>query len=48
MSRTDFWASDPVELWWIIEACRPQKIYAGGMTEDEVAEIYEEAYGDGR
>jgi hypothetical protein len=47
MTRVDFWASDPVELWWFVEAARPQKTYAGGMTESEVAEIYEEAYGHG-
>ena len=35
----------PLEYWWLLEANRPKRMY-GNMTEDEVQEIYEEAYGD--
>jgi hypothetical protein len=34
----------PAELWWLIEAKQPVKMY-GSMTEDEVRQIYEETYG---
>ena len=44
MSRDEFWRMDPAELWWLVEHHRPVKMY-GSMTEDEVAQIYEEAYG---
>jgi hypothetical protein len=33
-------------LWWLVEAAQPVRMY-GSMTEDEVREIYEEAYGGG-
>lgn len=36
----------PDEFWWLAEAHKPPKMY-GSMTESEVADIYEEAYGDG-
>jgi len=45
LSREEFWSSHPIELWWLIEANKPVKMY-GRMTEDEVAEIYEEEYGE--
>lgn len=35
-----------IELWWLIEAHAPPVMY-GSMSEAEVSEIYEEAYGDG-
>jgi hypothetical protein len=44
LTRDQFWKADPRELWWLVEAVKPPKMY-GKMTEDEVAEIYEEAYG---
>ena len=31
---------DPEELFWLIDAKRPRKMY-GSLTEDEVAELYE-------
>lgn len=31
----------PAELWWLIEAKRPPKMY-GSMTENEVASLYED------
>jgi hypothetical protein len=34
----------PIELWWLIEARKPVRMY-GRMTEDEVEEIYFETYG---
>lgn len=34
----------PTEFWWLMDANRSVKMY-GNMTEYEVAEIYEEAYG---
>lgn len=36
----------PTEVWWHLEAGQPVKMY-GSMTEDEVQEIYEDAYGPG-
>ena len=39
-----FWALHPTEFWWLAEAHKPVKMY-GSMTEDDVAEIYQEAYG---
>jgi hypothetical protein len=48
MNRADFWASSPLEMWWRMSAMSPpQKSYAGGMSEDEVSAIYEDAYGNG-
>ena len=35
----------PVELFWLLEAKQPAKMY-GSMTEQEVAEIYAETYGE--
>lgn len=34
-----------MEMWWLIGASQPPKRYAGGMTEAEVAALYERAYG---
>lgn len=42
MSPRDFWTLTPEEIHWIVEA--HPRMY-GSMTEDEVAEIYERAYG---
>ncbi len=36
----------PIEFWWQLEARKAPVMY-GDMTEQEVAEIYEEAYPDG-
>lgn len=38
---SEFWNMHPDELWWLVEAKLPQKKY-GSLTEDEVAEIYED------
>lgn len=46
MTPSQFWAMHPTEIHWVLEAIRPVKMY-GNMTEDEVAEIYEETYGNG-
>ena len=40
-----FWRMTPTELWWLVEAHRKPPDY-GRLTEDEVRELYEEAYGD--
>jgi hypothetical protein len=40
----EFWALHPTEFWWLAEAHRPVKMY-GSMSEDDVAQIYEETYG---
>ncbi len=44
MRPKDFWALTPREFWWLIDANKPVKMY-GNMSEDLVAEIYEETYG---
>jgi len=46
MRPKDFWRLHPDEVHWLIDAMRPAKAYAGGMTEDEVAELYNDAYGE--
>lgn len=46
ITRTEFWQCQPFELWLLIEANTPEKEYTkSGMTESEVKEIYEQAYG---
>ena len=45
MKPDDFWGMTARELWWLLEAKRPQQGYAGGMTEEQVAELYEANYG---
>lgn len=30
----------PTEFWWLAEAKKPPKVYAGGLTEPDVAEIH--------
>lgn len=44
MSPSEFWAMQPVEICWLLEAKRPPVMY-GSMTEAEVKQIYEETYG---
>lgn len=44
MRPDDFWRLHPVEFWWLVEANRAPKTF-GKMTEAEVAEMYEDAYG---
>lgn len=44
MSPAEFWELHPDEIWWILDARRPAKMY-GKMTEDEVRKIYEEDFG---
>jgi hypothetical protein len=45
MKPKEFWKLHPIEFYWIAEVRRPKRMY-GNMTEDEVAEIYEETYGE--
>jgi hypothetical protein len=35
----------PTEFWWLFDQRKPVKMY-GRMTEAEVEEIYNKAYGD--
>lgn len=41
MSPRDFWRLHPTEFWWLFAARRPKRQY-GSLSEDEVAELYEE------
>jgi hypothetical protein len=45
MRPKDFWRLTPTEFWWLVDAKRPVKMY-GSMTEFEVAQIYEDTYGE--
>ena len=45
MQPSEFWQLHPKEFWWLVEANRAPKTYAGGMTESEVREIYDQAFG---
>jgi hypothetical protein len=45
MRPKDFWRMHPQEFWWLLEVKQPPKMY-GSMTEAEVAELYEFAFGD--
>lgn len=37
---------DPAEVWWMVEALRPPKMY-GSLPESEIAELWEEAKAEG-
>jgi hypothetical protein len=43
----DFWRTHPTEFWWVVDAKleaaerNKQTNYAGGMSEAEVADLYE-------
>jgi hypothetical protein len=41
MPPAQFWKLHPVEFWWQVDARRPKKMY-GSLTENEVADLYEE------
>lgn len=41
MPPEQFWRLHPLEFWWIADARRPPKMY-GHLTEDEMADLYEE------
>ena len=43
VSRSEFWAMCPCELWWLIEAKTPPKM-VGSLTEDEASELYDMVY----
>ena len=40
MTPSEFWRLHPAELWWLIDARRPRRTYAG-MTEDDMAELHD-------
>lgn len=44
MRPKDFWRLSREEFEWLVDAKKPVKMY-GKMTESEVAEIYNDAYG---
>jgi hypothetical protein len=39
LRRDEFWTATPRELWWLIEAKTPTKMY-GEFTEDEAERLY--------
>ncbi|MGE0602233.1 MAG: phage tail assembly chaperone [Xanthobacteraceae bacterium] len=45
LSPSEFWRLHPTEFWWLVDSRKPAKRY-GSMTEDQVAELYEDTYGD--
>jgi hypothetical protein len=45
MRPKDFWKLTITEFWWLVDARQPAKMY-GSTTEREIAQIYEETYGD--
>jgi hypothetical protein len=45
MRPKDFWRLTPAEFWWLLDAKKPVKFY-GKMSEFEVAQIYNETYGE--
>jgi hypothetical protein len=46
LTPEQFWGLTVSELWWTIEAVRPERTF-GRMSEAEVEQIYAETYGDG-
>lgn len=42
MRPRDFWALYPDEFWWLADARKPPKTYAGGLSEADVADLYED------
>jgi hypothetical protein len=40
----DFWHMHPQEVFWLIDAKKPVKMF-GNMTEDEAEELYRQQYG---
>jgi len=40
VSRSEFWAMSPKELWWLLEAKKPL-VMVGSLTNDEAIELYE-------
>jgi hypothetical protein len=45
MSPSEFWALDPVEFWWQLEARKPQRRY-GDLAESDVEELWEVLQGE--
>lgn len=42
MPPRDFWRLHPTEFWWLFEARRPRQMF-GSLTDEEVADLYDEA-----
>ena len=47
MRPKDFWRLHPTEFWWLYDLRKPVKMY-GSLSESDVAELYQHAYGDGQ
>ncbi|WP_354552796.1 phage tail assembly chaperone [Kaistia defluvii] len=45
MAPSEFWGLTPAEFYWILDAKKPVQMY-GRMSEYEVDEIYQDAYGE--
>ena len=47
MTAEQFWSLSPTEFWWWVEARTPKPTWGDKhpMSEDEVRDIYEDAYG---
>jgi hypothetical protein len=47
MTSEQFWSLSPAEFWWWVEARTPKPTWGDKhpMFEDEVRDIYEDAYG---
>lgn len=46
MTRTEFWAMQPDELWWLFEAKRRERM-VGSLSEDDARSLYETAVAGG-
>src|SRR5581483_11708521 len=40
VTRSEFWAMSPVELWWLVDAKKPR---IGEFTHDEAEALYQDA-----
>lgn len=47
MSSADFRQMHPAEFWLLLEAKQPPKMI-GSITESEMAQLYEDTYGEDR
>jgi hypothetical protein len=47
LKPAEFWDLHPLEFWWLVKARRPVRMY-GSLTEHDMAELYELAFGEDR
>lgn len=45
LKPAEFWALDPAEVWWLLEARRPPQY--GWLSADDMAELWEEGVNEG-